>query len=321
MSSVCRFVRRVLTIAALGVCALLVVAVSMAQLGSAEQPSTVIPPLNTASLMPAPSLVALRIPSGNAVNIILAGPGGDGNGDGNRGGRGDRGYGGSRGDRDYRGGGEGRDNRGGGEGQICHRGRGHEENWRCGGDRESTNCQDWGHKRDHGYRRDQDCPEPQSYPHPVPPPRSIPPPPSVYVLPPPVYVVPPPVHVVSPPPPPAPPVVPAVSPPAPPAPPAALAPSPHVVPAAFDLTRLWRFAVALILLGIGLLVALLVLLASQVQKGQKWVRAHVHVVAGAAPSTVAEIMESRTDRSPPTCVVRIQPHADSGTQVLEGVYQ
>ncbi|MGH3719993.1 MAG: hypothetical protein ACRDRI_14365 [Pseudonocardiaceae bacterium] len=79
------------------------------------------------------------------------------------------------------------------------------------------------------------------------------------------------------------------------------------------------------MLGIGLLVVLLIgllaLLATQARKGQKWVHAHVQAVAGAVSGTVAEVMEPRTDHSPPTCVVRIEPHADNGTQVLEGVHQ
>jgi hypothetical protein len=79
-------------------------------------------------------------------------------------------------------------------------------------------------------------------------------------------------------------------------------------------------AVALILLGVGLLALLAVLLilrAVRGWQGQKWVPAHVHAVAGVAPDTVVEIMEPRTADSSPTCVVRIAPHADSGTQVLE----
>lgn len=83
---------------------------------------------------------------------------------------------------------------------------------------------------------------------------------------------------------------------------------------------LWPVAVALILLGVGLLALLAVLLilrAVRGWQGQKWVPAHVHAVAGVAPDTVVEIMEPRTADSSPTCVVRIAPHADSGTQVLE----
>lgn len=78
---------------------------------------------------------------------------------------------------------------------------------------------------------------------------------------------------------------------------------------------LWLAIVALILLTIGLLA----LLADQVRKGQKWVSAHVSAIAGADPGVGVEVMESRTDYSPPSCVVRLESHADSGTQVLEEV--
>jgi len=287
------FLRCVLTIMVLGACALLAVTVSTTRLGSVEQSSALILRPDSPNIMLAPNLVGLRIPSGITADVMPADPGGPGD-HGHGGDRGDRGYGGDRG------------------GMNCRGGRGHEENQGCRGDRGGMNCRGgWGHNRNQGYQRDPDCP---TFPPPVhvPPPAHVPPP--VHVAPPPVYV-PPPIHV-------APPPVPAAPPPAPPpaapvAPPPAPPPSLPVVPAAFELSPwLW-----LIPLGIGLLVGLLVLLATQARKGQKWVRAHVQAVAGAAPSAVAEVMESRTDRSPPTCVVRIEPHVDSGTQVLEGVHQ
>jgi hypothetical protein len=78
--------------------------------------------------------------------------------------------------------------------------------------------------------------------------------------------------------------------------------------------------VALILLGIGLLAALLVLHAVRNRHGQKWMRARIQLVAGADPGVGVEVMESRTDRSPSTCVVRLEPHADSGTQIFEEVH-
>jgi len=86
----------------------------------------------------------------------------------------------------------------------------------------------------------------------------------------------------------------------------------------------WPVIVALILLGVGLLILLVVLLlfrAVRGRQGQKWVRAHVRAVAGTAPGVGVEVMESRTDHSPPTCVVRLESRADSGTQVLEEVHQ
>jgi hypothetical protein len=80
--------------------------------------------------------------------------------------------------------------------------------------------------------------------------------------------------------------------------------------------------VALILLGIGLLAALLVLHAVRNRQGQKWMRARIQLVAGADPGVGVgvEVMESRTDRSPSTCVMRLEPHADSGTQIFEEVH-
>jgi hypothetical protein len=83
---------------------------------------------------------------------------------------------------------------------------------------------------------------------------------------------------------------------------------------------LWPVIVALILLGVGLLVALLVLHAVRNRHGQKWMRARIQVVAGADPSVGVEVMESRTDRSPSTCVVRLEPHAGSGTHIFEEVH-
>jgi hypothetical protein len=157
------------------------------------------------------------------------------------------------------------------------------------------------------------------------PPRVVPPP--VYVVPPPAPVVPPPAPVVPPPvyvvPPPAPVVPPPVYVPPPPAPvappPAPVVPPP--VPVVFELTPLWLWPVftGLSLLTLGLLILLLILHVVQNRKGEKWVRAHVEAVAGAAPGAGVEVMESRTDHSPPTCIVRLEPRADSGTQVLEEV--
>jgi hypothetical protein len=132
-----------------------------------------------------------------------------------------------------------------------------------------------------------------------------------------------------------PPVVPLVEPPAPPvveppAPPVVEPPvtpvvKPPVTPMSFSklIPWLWSVIVALILLGLGLL-ALLGLLASSAVRGrqkQKWVHTHVQAIAGAAPGVDVEVMESQMDHSPPTWVVRLEPHADSGRQVLEEVHQ
>jgi hypothetical protein len=128
----------------------------------------------------------------------------------------------------------------------------------------------------------------------------------------------------------APPVVPREVPPVPPAVPHEVPPAPPVVPPvppvipgvipAVTISELipWPWLIAaLILLGVGLLTVL----GGRVSHGQKWVRAHVRAVAGIAPDVDVEVMESRSDRSATTCVVRMEPHADSGTQILEEVHR
>jgi hypothetical protein len=91
------------------------------------------------------------------------------------------------------------------------------------------------------------------------------------------------------------------------------------VPISSELTPwLWPLAGVLILLAV-VLGGLLLPRAVQAREGQKWVSAHVQAVAGAAFDTAVEVMQSRADHLPPTCVVRLEPHADSGTQVLEEV--
>lgn len=88
--------------------------------------------------------------------------------------------------------------------------------------------------------------------------------------------------------------------------------------------RLRQLIVALIWLGVGLLLLLIGILVSRAVRGrqeQNGVPAHIQAVAGAASGTVVEVMESRTDGSRSTFTVRIEPHADSGTQVLEEEYQ
>jgi hypothetical protein len=73
---------------------------------------------------------------------------------------------------------------------------------------------------------------------------------------------------------------------------------------------------------LALLVAgLLVSRAIRAPQEQKEVHTDVRVVAGAISGVAVEVMQSPADRSPPTRVVRIEPHADSGTQVIEEVHQ
>lgn len=74
----------------------------------------------------------------------------------------------------------------------------------------------------------------------------------------------------------------------------------------------WPVAVALTLL------AAVVLAAPRVwaRRGPKWVRAHVQAVARPGVDRDAAIVRSPAARSSPTCVVRLEPHADRGTQAL-----
>lgn len=114
------------------------------------------------------------------------------------------------------------------------------------------------------------------------------------------------------------PPVPAVNPPVPPVVPSVPLVDSQVLPLRFSELIPWSWlVVALILLGVGLVTAL----AGRALHGQRWVRAHVRAVAGVAPSVGVEVMESRSDSSSTTCVVRMEPHADSGMQVLEEVHQ
>lgn len=81
----------------------------------------------------------------------------------------------------------------------------------------------------------------------------------------------------------------------------------------------WPLIIALLGLCAALVLGLLLLLAARARKGPKWVHAHVRAVAAATPGPGVDVMESRAERSAPTCVVRLEPHADSGRQVLEEV--
>jgi len=75
----------------------------------------------------------------------------------------------------------------------------------------------------------------------------------------------------------------------------------------------WPAAVGLTVLLGGVLLARRALLA---RRDSTWVRTHVRAAPGAAPGD-AEVVDSRMDGSPPTHAVRIEPHTDIGTQVLE----
>jgi hypothetical protein len=170
--------------------------------------------------------------------------------------------------------------------------------------------------------------EPPVTPAPPPPPHFVGP-----VVPPvqPVRPIVPPVQPVRPIVPPVQPVRPVVPPADPVSPPVVIPPAPPAVKT--PLTRpviredfsavipwLWALIVGLIMLGVGLVIQLIVLIVRR-RHGPRWVRTHLRAVAGAVPEVGIEVMESRTDHSPPTCVVRLQSHADSGTQVLEEAHQ
>lgn len=148
---------------------------------------------------------------------------------------------------------------------------------------------------------------------------------------PPVQPVVPPVQPVGPVVPPVQPVRPVVPPADPVSPPMVIPPAPPTVkaPVTRPVTRedfsavipwSWALIVGLILLGIGLVTQLIVLIVRRRHR-PRWVRTHLRAVAGAVPEVGIEVMESRTDHSPPTCVVHLESHADSGTQVLEEVHQ
>lgn len=53
--------------------------------------------------------------------------------------------------------------------------------------------------------------------------------------------------------------------------------------------------------------------------GLEWVRAHVRAVASDGGSADVAVVASPAGDSPPTAVIRIVPHVDAGTQVVEEV--
>ena len=77
----------------------------------------------------------------------------------------------------------------------------------------------------------------------------------------------------------------------------------------------WTIVTLLVLL----VAVLLVWYALRVQRAKEWVRAHVRVALGGTTDVGAQVEESRTIGSPITCVVRIEPHADNGTHVIQEV--
>jgi hypothetical protein len=53
--------------------------------------------------------------------------------------------------------------------------------------------------------------------------------------------------------------------------------------------------------------------------GLEWVRTHVRAAASDGGSAEVAVVESPAGDSPPTAVIRIVPHVDAGTQVVEEV--
>lgn len=72
------------------------------------------------------------------------------------------------------------------------------------------------------------------------------------------------------------------------------------------------------LLGVLLAVSLLGLRGSRARKSERWVREHVRVEAGDVPRPVS-VPVAPAEGVPPGHTVRIEPHVDTGTHVLEEV--
>ncbi len=87
--------------------------------------------------------------------------------------------------------------------------------------------------------------------------------------------------------------------------------TPATVPVS-ERTPVWVVAAALILLGAALLIPRSV----RARRRPSWVRTHVRVVARTGPARDVKFTQSLADPSTPTCVVRLEPHADGGKQVL-----
>ncbi len=76
----------------------------------------------------------------------------------------------------------------------------------------------------------------------------------------------------------------------------------------------------MVVLGGGLL-SLLALRVLRGRRDRRWVRTHVRAAPGPPAHSRLDVTEAPVDSSPPAVVVRIEPHADRGTQVLQEVDQ
>ncbi len=82
---------------------------------------------------------------------------------------------------------------------------------------------------------------------------------------------------------------------------------------AWDPTSWWPAAVLLALLLAVSLQAL------RLRRGRRWPQMHVRAVPGAAATAGVQTNQTPTDPSSPDVVVRIEPHADPGTQTINEV--
>ena len=106
-------------------------------------------------------------------------------------------------------------------------------------------------------------------------------------------------------------------------PPTALVPVAEARAVSVDSSTLFWWArlaiVTLTLFGIGLL-TLLVLRTVRYRHQQTEIGTKIRAIARAVFHVDIEVIEPQTDHSP-SCIVRIEPHTDRGTQILEEVHQ
>ena len=82
-------------------------------------------------------------------------------------------------------------------------------------------------------------------------------------------------------------------------------------------TPWWPVAVAV--LALLLAVASAAFKSTRPRRDRRWLRKHMRLVPGAASAPEFDVREPRTEQAAPTLVVRLQPRADGGMQVLEEV--
>jgi beta-lactam-binding protein with PASTA domain len=82
-------------------------------------------------------------------------------------------------------------------------------------------------------------------------------------------------------------------------------------------TPWWPVAVAV--LALLLAVASAAFKATRPRRDRRWLRKHMRLIPGAASAPEFDVREPRTEQAAPTLVVRLQPRADGGMQVLEEI--